>query len=291
MPTDARAMPTGARAWWSCIEPLHAVTYFAPECREALSATGLRGFWMGYFAARAAPLGVVGPAAVRATFFNFHDDMVGRAIPDAWSLADRSSILQARRVSAAAALRRIDPLADQRAVALVPLLDRVVQRADGSGRPLFSANRDLGGSDDPVEALWQSCTTLREHRGDGHVAALTAGGLDGCGALVLFAASEGIDGALFRDSRGWSPEEWDAARARLEAHGLVDGRQISPAGLELRGRLEQVTDELAGAPFAALSSEEDAILLEGLRSIAGSVVAAGVIPFPNPIGLPDPAAS
>jgi hypothetical protein len=36
-----------ARAWWRCLEPVHAVTYFAPERRETLASTGLRGFWMG----------------------------------------------------------------------------------------------------------------------------------------------------------------------------------------------------------------------------------------------------
>jgi hypothetical protein len=30
-----------------------------------------------------------------------------------------------------------------------------------------------------VSALWQAATSLREHRGDGHVAVLTAEGLNG----------------------------------------------------------------------------------------------------------------
>ncbi len=70
-----------ARMWLSCIEALHAVTYFSPESRQALTAVGLRGFWMGYFAARAAPLGTVGPATVWATFFNFHETQVRRPSP------------------------------------------------------------------------------------------------------------------------------------------------------------------------------------------------------------------
>jgi hypothetical protein len=283
-----------ARTWWRCVEPLHAVTYFAPECRQALTAVGLRGFWMGYFAARAAPLGTVGPATVCATFFNFHQTLVGRAIPDAWTFADPSSILRARRTGAATALRRVDPSVEQRAEALLPWLDRVVDAADGSGRVLFSANRALGEVGEPggpVEALWQACTSLREHRGDGHVAALTAGGLDGCEALVLFALSEGIPGALFRDSRGWSPDEWEAARGRLEGRGLVAGGQLSSAGAELRRSVEQLTDELAGPPYAALEDEEQLVVLEGLQQLVRSVMAAGVIPFPNPIGLPAPEVS
>ena len=145
--------PAGARVWWQAIEPLHAVTYFAPESIGALGDTGLRGFWMGYFGARAAPLGEVTAPVVAATFFNFHPSMVERAIPDAWSFAPRSSVLSARRAGAAAALRRLEHEVEGRAPALVPWLDRVIAAADGSGRALFSANRRLEPGDDPVEDL------------------------------------------------------------------------------------------------------------------------------------------
>jgi hypothetical protein len=46
---------------WTLFEPIHAVTYFTPEARSAYEQAGLRGFWRGYFAGRAAPLGVAGP--------------------------------------------------------------------------------------------------------------------------------------------------------------------------------------------------------------------------------------
>jgi helix-turn-helix protein len=39
---------------WTLFEPVHAVTYFAPEARSAFEQAGLRGFWRGYFAGRAA---------------------------------------------------------------------------------------------------------------------------------------------------------------------------------------------------------------------------------------------
>ena len=35
---------TPARVMWTLFEPLHAVTYFAPEGRAAFEAAGLRGF-------------------------------------------------------------------------------------------------------------------------------------------------------------------------------------------------------------------------------------------------------
>jgi hypothetical protein len=57
-----------ARRLWQVAEPYHALTYFAPEAHRAYEDAGLRGFWRGYFAGRAAPLGAVGAGVVTATF-------------------------------------------------------------------------------------------------------------------------------------------------------------------------------------------------------------------------------
>jgi len=165
-----------------------------------------------------------------------------------------------------------------------------VDGADGSGRVLFSANRALDAVDRPVEALWQACTSLREHRGDGHVAALTAADLDGCEALVLFALSEDLPVPMFLDSRGWSADEWDAARGRLDDRHLVQDDRITPAGRELRTFVEETTDRLADRPFAELSEVDAAVAYEQLAVVAAAVTAA-VIPFPNPMGLPAPGRS
>ena len=48
-----------SRRLWAALEPLHDVVYFADGVRGAGIALGLRGFWMTYFAFRAAPLGPV----------------------------------------------------------------------------------------------------------------------------------------------------------------------------------------------------------------------------------------
>ncbi|HEX7443325.1 MAG TPA: hypothetical protein VF320_05535 [Acidimicrobiales bacterium] len=292
MPTSARSpAPSdgpGTRELWTWFEPVHAVTYFAPECIDALAATGLRGVWMGYFAARAAPLGPVGPATATALFFSFHPSRAARALPDAWGFADPGSVLAARRTGAAAALRRLLPTVGDEAPALLPLVDRMVEAADGSGRALFSANRSLDPGGDPVGALWQGCTSLREHRGDGHVSALVAAGLDGCEALVLFAASEGTPAALLRVTRGWSEDEWRAAEDRLHDRGLLDTGSITPSGRDLRNSVEGLTDQLASEPLRTLTAGEQVVLAAGLRRVAAAVVDQEVIPFPNPMGLPAP---
>ncbi len=280
-------MPT-AREWWLALEPVHAVVYFDEGCRASMADLGLRGFWMGYFAGRAAPLGPVGPEVVAATFFNFAPGMVARALPDAWAIAGPDGVWAARRVGAAAALRRFASDVDELAARAAPLLARPVAAASGAGRPLFAATRATSRSDDPVEALWHACSCMREHRGDGHVAALTASGLDAVEALVLFAASEGLPESLFLAARGWSADEWAAAGARLAARGLVGAQGITGEGAHLRRSVEAMTDHQAGLPFTVLDDGEQRVLLDALGRIGADVHAAGVIAYPNPMGLPRP---
>ncbi|GAA0923575.1 hypothetical protein GCM10009558_035600 [Virgisporangium aurantiacum] len=91
-----RLKPADARRLWTLIEPIHDVTYFTPQSRAAFEAAGLRGFWRGYFAGRAAPLGPVGAAPVTAIFYVFAPHMVTRALPDVWTRAEPSAALAAR---------------------------------------------------------------------------------------------------------------------------------------------------------------------------------------------------
>jgi hypothetical protein len=276
-----------ARQVWHLIETIHAVTYFADECRRANADVGLKGFWMGYFASRAAPMGEVAPGVVTATFFNFHEDMVNRAIPDAWSYATANDVLDARQASAASVLRRLVPNIEDVADAVLTLLWRVLDAAEPGGRPLFAANRELEDPDDLVAELWQAMTSMREHRGDGHVACLTSEGVGGCESHVLFAATEGTPPELLQQSRGWSPEEWAESARFLRQAGLLDAEgEATERAYRLREQLERRTDELAVVPYGALTDEQRDRLLEVLAPPAHAIVKSDLIPFPNPIGLP-----
>jgi hypothetical protein len=279
--------PSFARRAWQLIETIHAVTYFADECRQANADVGLRGFWMGYFASRAAPMGEVAPGVVTATFFNFHDDMVGRALPDAWEFASADRILDVRQSSAATVLRRLVPDVDDLADSVLTLLWRVLDAAEPGGRPLFSANRDLDDPEDVVAELWQATTTLREHRGDGHVACLTAEGVGGCEAHVLYSATEGTPPELLQQSRGWSPEEWAESARFLRQAGLLDAEgEATDRAYRLHEKLERRTDELAVVPYSALTDDQRERLVQALAPAAHAIVESDLIPFPNPIGLP-----
>ena len=204
--TDA---PRYARAMWTLFEPIHAISYFAPEALAAFEAAGLRGFWRGYFAGRAAPLGAVGPAPVIALFNGFAPGTVRRALPAVWSMISPSAALDARAAGAAATLRRLAPDAAAVELAASSLEDSVTQ-LDHPGRPLGAANADLPRRDDPYERLWQATATLREHRGDGHVAALVAAGLAGLPMLVLRGVLD-IGRDRLQPARAWTDEQWDAA--------------------------------------------------------------------------------
>jgi hypothetical protein len=260
--------------------------YFDDAPRAALSDAGLRGFWMGYFAARSAPMGAVNAPAVTATFFNFHPTMVYRAIPDAWSYASPDEVLDARRASTAETIYRVLPDAAKHAERVLPELEFVVGAAPEAGRPLFAANRAIDAGDDPVERLWQAATAMREHRGDGHVAALTALDLDGCEAHVLSAAWKGIPGELIRTARGWTDDDWDGAVQRLQARRwLGHDHDLTDRGRKLRTEIEDHTDALAWSAFRVLDDDGDA-LLDGLRPFSNTILDSGIITFPNPMGLP-----
>lgn len=281
--------PALARELWHRLEVVNAVTYFSAESREAAAGLGLKGFWMGYFAFRASPMGPVSAGVVEATFFNFHPDRVRRAIPDAWALVEPSDIVVARSRAAATALRRIltDEVAHDLATLVLPVANDAIDGAGGEGRALFGANRDVSAPSDPVAALWQAATTLREHRGDGHVALLAAARLDGCQVHVLFCATEGVPASLYQESRGWSREDWATASSRLEDRGLLDHDGVATtAGRELRNEIEHRTDRLAALPYEHLGDDRVERLLFDMDPMVGLIADAGDIVFPNPMGLP-----
>lgn len=273
------------------LETIHAVTYFADESRQAANDIGLKGFWMGYFGFRAAPLGPVGAGVVEAAFANFAPRRVRKAIPDAWAHASPEACVEARRTSAVAALERV--AAEELAVVAPTVIDRleaVVEVADHLGRPLFSANRDLGLPDDPAGRLWQLATDLREQRGDGHVATQAASGLDPVEMHLIYALGSGFPGEVLRQSRDWTDEEWADGVDRLVVRGLLtDATTVTEAGRALHEHIEFTTDDLAWRALVAGLGSVEAVedLTTDLSPLARAVSGSGILPFPNPIGLPE----
>lgn len=285
--------PTDARRLWMAAEMLQAVVYFSPVAIQASKDLGLRGFWMGYFAGRACVMGPVEPAVVTATFFNFHPEMVQRAIPDAWDYAAPDVVLRARLDVIQAELGRM--LGDDEATvkSIAQAADLAREFRDGlntEGRPLGAAWTAVPWTGRDVTDLWLACTALREHRGDGHVTALVAAQVDGCQAHVLAGAAGGSPRETLQPNRGWSDDDWSAAQDALRQRGWLDDTgQITAAGSDAHAAIEARTDQLALPPLQALGQERTHELIGLLEPLAQRVAQARVIPFPNPVGLPDPA--
>jgi hypothetical protein len=274
--------PSLARRFFDRFEPVHAVTYFAPEARTALDGLGFRGFWMGYFAARSAPFGVVPTEVVTATFYNFAPERVAKALPAAWDVASPSDALRVRQESAVAALRRYGVTDDDAA----DPAEKAARSAPLDGRPLFAANMALDWPDEPVAKLWHAVTLLREQRGDGHVAVLATLGVSGRESNVLHAAAGRVPQEMIMRSRDYDEEKWNHYRDRLAGRGLLDGDgALTDAGRDLKQRIEDTTDRLALSALDALDDDEVESLFRALTPITRKVVAAGDVPAATPMGL------
>jgi len=284
--------PATARRLWSLGEPYHALLYFSAESLGASTAIGLHGFWNGYFAARAAPLGAVGPEVVTATFYNFAPGFVARRVPGIWTATTPDAALHARLDGIDRAVRRV--LGQQwphsaEAAEAAALAGKAADGVMASGRPLAAANRGLPVPAEPHLALWQSLTTLREHRGDGHNAALLVRDIDGVAAHVLAAAAGRSTREWLQKARGWHDEAWDAAVEELTERRWLDEDGLTAEGLATVAAVEADTDRLALEPWQALGDAGCDRLAELLAPVRRAVVAAGEWPSGNPIGVPEPA--
>jgi hypothetical protein len=281
-----RREPGLARRFFDRFEPVHGVTYFAPEAREALDGLGYKGYWMGYFAARSAPLGTVAPEVVTAIFYNFAPERVAKALPAAWQIAGPEAALRARQDSAVAALRRYGLAADENVTTAAELAGKAVRQAPLDGRPLFAANLALPWPDEPLAALWRAATLLREHRGDGHVAILSAAGISGRESNVFQAGSGAVPRDYIARTRDYDEEAWRHHEQRLAERGLLnDDGSVTTVGRELKDHIEFTTDVLALSALDALSDDEVETLFQALTPITRAVVAGGDLPVKTPMNL------
>jgi hypothetical protein len=281
-----RREPRLARRFFDRFEPVHGVTYFAPEARAALDALGYRGFWMGYFAARSAPLGMMPPEMVTAIFYNFAPERVAKALPAAWQIAGPEAALQARQDSAVAALRRYGIDANENVIAAAELAGKAAREAPLEGRTLFAANRALPWPDDPLAALWHAATLLREQRGDTHVAVLAASGVSGRECNVLQVAAGRIPRDYMAVARDYDEATWRHHEEQLAERGLVgDDGTLTAAGRELMDAIESTTDALSLSALDALSDDEVETLFQALTPITRAVVAGGDLPVKTPMNL------
>ncbi len=273
-------MAATARRMFDLLEPICLVTFFADECNEELAALGHRTYWDGYFASRAAPLGRVPAEVVHAAFYSFADGEVARHVPSAWETIAPEASVAARERGSARSLRRIlgDDLAQSPGlVRAADLTTKAAQSASTAGRVMYAGMRTLAVPSEPVARLWHGATMLREHRGDGHVAALVGARVGGTEAHALWAAAHGIyPPESFGRIHHLPKAKLDTVMAGLRQRDLIDaGGRLTDAGRVITQRIEAVTDELAAAPYEALSVAERDELVAELEPITATLVAAG----------------
>jgi hypothetical protein len=273
-----RAVNRLARRMFELVEPIGMVPYSLPEPDEAMFALGFTNYWDTYFAGRAAPLGSSVPAeVVHALFYNFAPGEVARHIPGVWSTTTPEAALAARRQGCVEALRRVlgDLVDAPSSVRAGELLTVAALSAPLEGRPMYAALRALPVPDEPVARLFHAASLLREHRGDGHIAALMAEGVGGLEAHVLLALDLGVPAREFGRIHHLPAAQLSALVEGMQARGLVaeDGGS-TPAGRETKRRIEELTDDLAAAPYEVLDAAEVDELTAALEPLAAALVAA-----------------
>ncbi|HVV36381.1 MAG TPA: hypothetical protein VHC63_07230 [Acidimicrobiales bacterium] len=251
--------PIVARKTHRTLEMIHGYIYFAPEATDAYAALGVTGR-SGYFASRSAAMGPASAELVIATFFNFNRGLVRHAMDGVWDVTTPAALLAARLEAAGAMLRRTigDLAVGADLEEAASLARRAAEEACGhlSGKPLFAGHATLPWPDDPLLVLWHAQSLLREFRGDIHVAAMTAEGIDGCEALVCHAASGEIGRDVLQSTRAWSDDEWQAAVESLQRKGHLNANgAFTETGAASRQWVEDQTDASALLAYEPLGDD------------------------------------
>src|SRR5207245_2297075 len=123
--------------------------------------------------------------------------------------------------------------------------------------------------------FFHAASLLREHRGDGHIAALMVEGIGGLEAHVLLALGMDMPAEKFGRIHHLPAAQLDAVIDGMRDRGLIgsDG-WLSKAGRAVKQRVETLTDDLAAAPYEILESGELDELTATLEPLANLLLAA-----------------
>jgi len=266
-----------ARRMFELVEPIGLIPYFAEEPNEAMFALGFTNYWDTYFAGRAAPLGIVPAEVVDALFYNFAPGEVARHIPKVWRTTTPEAAIAARQMGCTKALRRIlgDRVNTPGFARATELLIKAATSAPVEGRPMYAALRAIPLPDDVVVRLFHGASLLREHRGDGHVAALMSEGVGGIEAHVLLALDMNMPAEKFGRIHHLPASQLAAVIDGLRERGLIgDDGWLSERGRAVKQRVEAITDDLAAKPYQSLEPDELDELMSALEPLATVLVAA-----------------
>jgi hypothetical protein len=275
--SDVTELHRHARALRNVTEPIAAGVYFAPEAHRGYEAQGL-DYFEGYFCSRSACLGAAPWSVVCAAFAAFKPAAVESSVTNGWAKTTPGPMLTAREAGATAQLERlvggvVEPADVVRAT---EILFAASDGVDPSGRALFAGLSILDRPTTTFGALWRSADLVREHRGDGHIAAWMPH-VDSTEITVLTELAWGIPPRSYVFTRGWNEAEVDAAYARLTDRGLVADGALTDAGAELRRNIERTTDESTSAVMERIGDDFDE-LIALLTPMAEAIVTGGGYP-------------
>lgn len=261
------------------LEPIHGFIYFVPEAPARYEALGLERIAY-YFASRSAAMGAVEHGVVAAAFYNFSPGLVKRAMRDAWSTTTPINVMAARYGAAAEVLERVWSDVDPDAILEAAILAmEAASVCRPHGRPLFAGHASQPTPEPAILQLWHGLTLLREHRGDGHVAALQAFGFGPLDALLTSADFSVLSIDQLVNLRGWRDHEWEAARSDLMERGWLDEQgNRTELGTEQRTAMEGLTDRLSADPWLHLGEERTARLEQLLAPLRDAILSKTDLP-------------
>jgi hypothetical protein len=267
-----------ARLLRDALEPVAMHAVWSPSVNAALAEHGLN-FLTSYVCGRGAALGDVPSAVVAATFAVFEPGLIDSLWTEGRALISLDELISVRDTAAAASLREaIGSISSEAAaVEVAQVLEDAVDAVDGTGRVLFAALRARPRLSDPYARLWRAADMVREHRGDSHIAASVAAGLDPVRMGVLAEVWVGYPVGEYSGTRAWPQEAYDAAVARLEADGLLADGRLTDEGRALRNGIEAATDTAQDDLLAALGDNLNAVV-EQTDAWSQRCVEAGAFP-------------
>jgi hypothetical protein len=270
-------MNSMARRMFELVEPIGLIPYSADEPNETMFALGFTNYWDTYFAGRAAPLGLAAAEVVDALFYNFAPGEVARHIPKVWRTTTPEAAIAARQAGCVKALRRIlgDRVGTPAFARATELLMKAAASAPFEGRPMYAALRAIPVPDDVVARFFHAGSLLREHRGDGHIAALMIEGVGALEAHVLFALDMGMPAHKFGRIHHLPAAQLAAVIDGMRDRGLIgDDGWLSEPGCAVKQRVEALTDDLAAGPYESLEPDELDELMATLEPLATLLLAA-----------------
>jgi hypothetical protein len=140
---------------------------------------------------------------------------------------------------------------------------------------MYAALRAISIPDDVVARLFHAASLLREHRGDGHIAALVTEGVGGLEAHVLMALDMEMPADKFGRIHHLPPPQLGAVIEGMRDRGLIgDDGWLSEHGRAVKLRVESLTDDLAAKPYEGLEPGELDELTATLEPLAVLLLAA-----------------